>query len=511
LTQLENRGWLNPQTKKVEILFTTYNAHQDVLSVTYIFFFWNRAGKFHKVVESKGLPLDPYKWWWVWIVDFCWVALVLKVLAEEVCEVFKHLKQLGFRRGMKLYLGISNILDWTCILFSLGICSAWIAYLSELDAIRSQLKQADPSLAGSFADEATRVDYFERVHDVANQAYRLRPYLAMYLLVGACRLFKVFHAQPRLALVTSTLSKAAIDIIHFGVVFAALFSVYAFMALIMFGQNVPDFAWPRKAFQSTFLVLVGEFERYDDLFEVNWTQAWIWTWTSKILLDFVMLNMLVALLLDVYTEVKGRTTDARTLWAQAYENWRRWRQLRRGERVHLHDILERLDPTTLDKMNFEGSDVSIYAADLMELVPNLGEPQARRILARAMELSDSSDGQHSNSLADTAKRIQHVEARAEGLHRSMKELMSLNSDIASLIVVTHEAARDHADRSIGQGQSRLENGPLTSDTIKEMKVVHGSLRSMESAMCLLRDKVVAIPGQVAEMLKPGASTVRPSS
>merc|ERR1712232_1457828 len=95
LNKIENYGWLNPQTKKVEILITTYNAHKDVLSVTYIFFFWNRAGQFHKVVESMGLALNPYESWYVGIFDCCWLLLVVKIVVEEACEVFRHVRQLG--------------------------------------------------------------------------------------------------------------------------------------------------------------------------------------------------------------------------------------------------------------------------------------------------------------------------------------------------------------------------------------------------------------------------------
>jgi len=497
LNKIENYGWLNPQTKKVEILITTYNAHKDVLSVTYIFFFWNRAGQFHKVVESMGLALNPYQSWYVGIFDCCWLLLVVKIVVEEACEVFRHVRQLGLKQGMAIYISISNLVDWTVITFSLYFCFAWWAYLVKLDELKEKLKQASPTIEGSWPNEADRIDYFDQVAEISTIAYQLRPYLAFYLLIIGLRLFKAFHAQPRLALVTKTLSKSTVDIFHFLIVFGALFAVYSFMGLIMFGPNLPDFAWPQKAFHTTFLVLIGEFGKWDELFEISWYQSFVWSWSFKIMADFVMLNMFVALILDVYTEVRGRAIDSRTLWEQAAENWRRWRQRRRGERLHLHDVLVQLDPMTLNKKTLECSDGCIDVSGLMELVPKLGEPQARRILKNSLLLAqaDSSENR-GNSLADTSKHVHHVSTRTDQIHRIMKELVVLNADLSTLVFAAHEAVSEPASPR-GSAASNCVQTPQLN-----LAAVPGTLRIIQETLHCLQNTVAAIPNKVTLAFRP---------
>ena len=55
-----------------------------------------------------------------------------------------------------------------------------------------------------------------------------------------------------------------------------------------------------------------------------------------------MLNMLLAIIMDTYMQVKGRVGHCETLWSQAKEIYRRYRQLKRGERVSLSHIVKHL-------------------------------------------------------------------------------------------------------------------------------------------------------------------------
>merc|ERR1719401_612532 len=71
-------------------------------------------------------------------------------------------------------------------------------------------------------------------------------------------------------------------------------------------------------------------------------------------LHLIMLNMLLAIVLDVYTEVKSALPDdAETLWSQLLEIYYRRRAIMRGEQVKMKVILDILDPTSEDSEDDE--------------------------------------------------------------------------------------------------------------------------------------------------------------
>merc|ERR1719265_891946 len=137
------------------------------------------------------------------------------------------------------------------------------------------------------------------------------------------RLFKAFSSQPRLALVTQTLSLALVDIIHFGVVFITIFCTFCVMAIGLFGREMHEFSTFELAFSSCFLVLMGDFD-YGAMFSEARVMGTVWFWAFQIVLVLIMLNMLLAIIMDTYSEVKDMSSDSETLPEQLLILIQRW-------------------------------------------------------------------------------------------------------------------------------------------------------------------------------------------
>ena len=107
--------------------------------------------------------------------------------------------------------------------------------------------------------------------------------LAMYPFVIAMRLFKAFAAQPRLSLVTETLKIAAVDILHFFVVFAAIFSALSAVGMCLFGYHDEDFSTFGRASITSFQVLLGEYD-WKSLRNVGLLYANVWVVIFNVLI-----------------------------------------------------------------------------------------------------------------------------------------------------------------------------------------------------------------------------------
>merc|ERR1719440_825138 len=85
-------------------------------------------------------------------------------------------------------------------------------------------------------------DFYARVAGMVGQERKFRMSLFLYPVLVMLRLFKSFNAQPRLGIVTRTLSRSANDMAHFLIVFMSIFISFAVSGTVLFGQDLDDFA-----------------------------------------------------------------------------------------------------------------------------------------------------------------------------------------------------------------------------------------------------------------------------
>jgi hypothetical protein len=101
--------------------------------------------------------------------------------------------------------------------------------------------------------------------------------------------------------------------------------------------------------------------------------------------------MLLAIIMDTYTNVKGQVTRSETLCEQAEELYRRWWQKRQKMRVSLPYIKQCWEKSLKMSINelLHSSDSSIgeqivRTADFVEIVPGIKERQAERLLTNSV-------------------------------------------------------------------------------------------------------------------------------
>merc|ERR1712232_1486012 len=117
----------------------------------------------------------------------------------------------------------------------------WCTYLLQLSQLYNFLESADVAKQGSWDDSSYRSSYFDLVDEITTKTQAIQVVVAFYPLSIGMRFFPAFSGQPRLAVVTDTLSNAATDILHFSVVMSVVIMVYGFSAEMLFGREVEEF------------------------------------------------------------------------------------------------------------------------------------------------------------------------------------------------------------------------------------------------------------------------------
>jgi hypothetical protein len=407
--QLELSEWIDKSTAQVTASFMTYNAHFDTLTMTRVHFYFARSGHIWKKITHTSTYLQLYQSKRVLVADIFFVAIILWLMFSEFKEAAKKVS-IGYLSGsgawdtLKDYVDIWNVIDWVSIGGAIALGCICILYGQEIGNLQSELVDVSEVAGNVNPVEWTFVwarttfcpllesliETFTTVHMLYG---RLSIVASLYPVVLVLRLFKAFQAQPRLSIVTRTLMQCSTDVAHFTVVFGAVFCCLAIMGMALFGREIEDFCTFSRAFTTCFVILMGDFD-VNAMYEVGRPMATLWFSVFMIMVLLIMLNMLLAIIMDAYSEVKANVQNSDTLCFHIFTFWRRWRELRAGERVHLshvyrqlmsvwtHRNLEALDTLGL-QVEWEHNEI-MHLEDFMRHVSGLQETQAQRLMENAV-------------------------------------------------------------------------------------------------------------------------------
>jgi len=354
--------WLDEQTERIEIGLILYNFQYGLYSYVTTNMFFNRGGHIHKLVHVQSSWANAFTGTLAEIVimlicDIIWILALTYILVQEVKEVIRvvQFSQERWYKSLKNeYLSMWNIVDWISIFVAYSVVVSWIrVYISTAVVNEDFQRIASINLASVNSTEARGAyegdiaTFFESVEGMVEteQLYRLS--FMFYPMVVLLRLFKSFDAQPRLAVVTRTLVQASSDMVHFFIIFFSCYFCLSINAVLLFGKDFVAFASMSRSVITCFRGLFGDWE-YKKMREVGLLACALWFWSFMLLLFMLLLNMLLAIVMEAYGDVKS-TTEGLTLPKQVSEMVRRYRQTRRGDRVRLNDIWDAFFKTIGDE------------------------------------------------------------------------------------------------------------------------------------------------------------------
>lgn len=351
LKYFRTRQWLDQKT--TGLMVTVYLLNADLgrprLVEVKIEFKFSRAGGIFYQVKLQTMMLKMFPQWQSVFADFFWFCLLLATTfwrAEMMWE--------NFVKGLFLdhFLRIATIWEWLVIMagwFNVYGFIVQTQLVKELNGSLEEVRQLrwTSELSASSA-EVQRYSYrtdsivlYDTAAEVSFQLGWIRVLMAQYSLVLMFRFFVSFSAQPRLAVVTQTLRAVLPDLFHFLLVFLPTFMAYVISGNLIFGRRIEGFSTVQASFASCFrIILESEFD-WDLMAEEHyWTTA-IWIWTFIILCVLLLLNMVVAICLDIYAEVRQASAAGEMIWTTLYNYWVRLMWMKNWvEDIFIEEYLE---------------------------------------------------------------------------------------------------------------------------------------------------------------------------
>mmetsp|Transcript_38784 Transcript_38784/g.53872 ORF Transcript_38784/g.53872 Transcript_38784/m.53872 type:complete len:1579 (-) Transcript_38784:245-4981(-) len=189
-------------------------------------------------------------------------------------------------------------------------------------------EQCDPNLVRGEAIH----DLSDMLSDMEKCGATLSEYMTLSginIILMIARSLKLMDFQPRLGIVTKTLSRAASDILHFMVVFGVVFMGYVMMGTLVFGYKIEEFSSLEKSLRTCFETLLGEIGWNSNLQVLEGLEYWAgfaYFWSYQILVFMILLNFLLAIIVDAYAEIKEEAHETVSVPAEVIpmlkEKWR---------------------------------------------------------------------------------------------------------------------------------------------------------------------------------------------
>ncbi|CAK0797620.1 unnamed protein product [Prorocentrum cordatum] len=246
------------------------------------------------------------------------------------------------------YLGFWNVIDWLSMIMAIVVATLWLLFCfsvsGELQDSITQLPMTElndqiiqngtwfsPAEIEAVVPRAELEDHIEKVQvimeSLKNQHYLIRQVLFFYSFVLLMKFFKAFRANPRLNIVIQTITSAFIDLIHFFLVFSLIFCVFSGSAHIIFGANMKPFSDQWLSAMMCFRILMGEFD-VDEMVVAGGPLAWVWFLAFQLLVFLILLNLLLAIIVDSYAAAKAKYVDPITIWSQVNKARKTMRETR---------------------------------------------------------------------------------------------------------------------------------------------------------------------------------------
>ncbi len=277
--------WIDRQTRAVLLEFSTYNANVDLLAFTSMLVeFPVTQGAVHscrtEVMKANALNVFTV------FLYICRCLLAIGVSVWIGFEVRKFIKV-----GREYFGAFSTWINWLLIFVSLGSCIIYLLFHFKLDSVLSEMNEDK----NKYIDFGT-VSLYQRAH---------RDFIGMLNALAIFKVVTLLKLNRRISLFMVILKDSGGPLVSFFMVFFVLIMAYASISYLWYGFAIAEFQSVLRTLYNLTGAFLGSFGFLNDLVEVNSAFSHVYFITFQITSNFVMLNVMVALLMESYEVFKN--------------------------------------------------------------------------------------------------------------------------------------------------------------------------------------------------------------
>lgn len=252
-------------------------------------------------------PLDG----WQCFLEACFLLSFFILVTIEAKEVSNSIKHTSY--PFKYFLDLGNCIDWLNYGIQMGAAMYWISYVKATDNLNLSLHYDvynDYMAVGRLTQMTDQMGRYQFLIKALEKLVYLRTMysscICSSLIVTCLQTLKNLDFHPKMGIITKTVTGALSDLAFFLFLFSIVQIIYSFTGVMVFGQFSDEFNTFGAAFVSNIYMLLGTYEPQDDMEMSSQPQiATMYYWSYMIITFFILLNALLAIIVDSYASVKN--------------------------------------------------------------------------------------------------------------------------------------------------------------------------------------------------------------
>ncbi|MEW5311378.1 MAG: hypothetical protein WDW38_003099 [Sanguina aurantia] len=332
-TWVQEGLYLDPHTRELSVEIVTYNAPLKIFSYFQAVFEFSEGGSIDVTHRLNTVKVEVYD------APEDWVRLAFEILLSAwICAFLggnlwlmaqaqtQHRNALRFfTSGWNVVEFISNGMMFSCMI----MWWVWVrSYAKAFDISIRYDVYLELTPTANFLALSHSGDGMSAANNHTQQLRELVDLLNLYFVLNGinillliARVLMRMDFQPRLGVVTRSLRLAGPDLLHFAMVAGMVFIGYAMMAHLIFGNAVEAFQTFGSSINCCFEILLGNIDVNKELRALGGLQSAagaLFFWSYELLVFMVLLNFLLAIIVDAFSETKDKTHETVSMHTELY-------------------------------------------------------------------------------------------------------------------------------------------------------------------------------------------------
>ena len=314
-TLIKDGKYIDGKTQKLEVKIPLLNFQIAKIVLVKVTFIPKPAGGWDLSYTMSSMDANLSEWDVkrdTVILGFAagFTLCFLIMIWQEFWELVEEWNMNGHIIGY--FSSPGNILDIMNAAFQLASIWTFIHFIDlvvDFDFKMHYDVYADDFAVGRLPETTREMGTFQYMIDSLEEIQSTRrefSYLLCVCLLLVClQLVKNLDFHPRMGLITQTLSGAAADLGFFMILLTLLMILFAYLGLLIFGDYSEPFNTFVDAFMTCLQMLIQTYSPAEDIAaSPNKIMAHTYYWSFQIIAFFVLLNALLAIIVEAYTEAK---------------------------------------------------------------------------------------------------------------------------------------------------------------------------------------------------------------
>ncbi|KAE9362227.1 hypothetical protein PF008_g309 [Phytophthora fragariae] len=312
ISALKNEGgWLDFSTEELVVTIVTYNGELQGYAVTKMQLTFSEGGSVETSSSTTPALSNPYSASISVAADIVVLVFFLMAVGMQLRKIYRN-RRTGIRNVIcgDVWVFIEHastvvVVAFYFVWFSIVL----LMFKKDFRDNLASLVVGGKNWASDAEARARLYAVIDLLQSVAKLTVALRLVATLAVFLLGLRILKRFRFHPRLSILTRTVANALHQFGAFFVVFIVIFVTFAVSGTILFGDRVEEFSSLQIAMESCINMLFGNFD-YSTIQGLYSPVCMFFYWGYMIVVSLVLLNMMLAIVLDAYAEVSSESYKA---------------------------------------------------------------------------------------------------------------------------------------------------------------------------------------------------------